>query len=112
MPGESFAGVGSWHPEPPALQRIRDAIVEDPAGWAKVRKLGMDEDEEALKKAPRGFDPAHKFIDDIKRRSFTAGVALSDAQVVSKDFPAKYVATAKKLAPFGKFLARATGTPW
>ena len=83
-----------------------------PVAWAKARRVGLAEDEGALKKAPRGFDPEHKYIDDLKRRSFTAGVTFSDAQVTSKDFAAKYVAGVKKLAPLGKFLADATGSPW
>ena len=31
-PGGCFAGLGIWHPEPPTLESIRQAIVEDPAG--------------------------------------------------------------------------------
>lgn len=112
QPGESFAGVGSWQPDAPALAKIRDAIVAKPAAWAKARAVGLDDDEGALKKAPRGYDPEHEFVDDLRKKSFTASVKFTDAQVVAKDFPAKYVAAAKKLAPLGKFLADAAGSPW
>ena len=112
QPGESFAGVGMWQPEAPALAKIRDAIVAKPAAWAKVRKIGIDNDGDALKKAPRGYDPEHKFVDDLKKKSFTAGVQFTDAQVISPKFAATYVAAAKRVAPLGKFLADATDSPW
>jgi uncharacterized protein (TIGR02453 family) len=107
QPGESFGAGGLWQPEPPALARIRQRIVDEPAAWAKARKVGLSEDEDALKRVPRGFDPEHKFADDLRRKSFTAGVEFSDADVVRDDFAARYVAAVKKLAPLCDFLTDA-----
>lgn len=109
QPGSSFAGAGTWQPAPPQLARIRAAIAERPAAWAKARRVGLDEDEGALKRPPRGFDPEHKFIEDLKRKSFTAGVELADADVVRADFVARYVAAVRKLAPLNDFLDGALG---
>jgi uncharacterized protein (TIGR02453 family) len=111
-PGASFAACGMWQPDPPALAAIREAIVAKPAAWAKARKVGLSGDGEALKKAPRGFDPEHEHVEDLKRRSFTASVGLADAQVASPGFARTYVAAARKLAPLGAFLADAVGAPW
>lgn len=36
-PGNSFAGVGIWHPDRPTLSRIRDALVERPRAWRAAR---------------------------------------------------------------------------
>ena len=35
-PAGSFAGIGVWHPEPFTLEKIRQAIVEDPRGYTKA----------------------------------------------------------------------------
>ena len=60
--GEVFAGSGIWHPDAPALTKIRDAIVDDPKGWrratsAKVLGAGGTLSGESLKRPPRGYDP-------------------------------------------------------
>src|SRR5579863_5555610 len=38
-PGGSFAASGLWHPEPPTLLKVRNAIVSRPKEWREVRKL-------------------------------------------------------------------------
>ena len=46
------------------------------AGWAKVRrKLKLEG--ESLVRPPRGFDPNHRFIEEIKRKDFVASVGLT-----------------------------------
>ena len=47
-PAGSFAGVGVWHPEPPTLEAIRQAIVNDPKCVPEGRG------ESPLPQAPRG----------------------------------------------------------
>lgn len=106
-PKESFVAAGVWHPERDVLGKVRDAIVAKPAAWAKARKVGLDEDEEGLARAPRGFDPEHKFVDDLKRRNFTASVDLTDAQVTSDALPKLVVDAEKKLRPLNEFLVAA-----
>jgi uncharacterized protein (TIGR02453 family) len=79
-PENCFAAAGVWHPDDRALTRIRTAIVDQPERWAKVRrKLELEGD--SLTRPPRGYDPEHPFIDDIKRKDFVASVAFSDKQV-------------------------------
>lgn len=106
-PKESFLASGAWHPEPRILAQIRDGIVALPAEWKKARKIGLDEDEEALKRAPKGFDPEHPFIEDLRRKNFTASIELTDAEVCAEDLPKRIVAAEKKLAPLNAFLAKA-----
>ncbi len=56
------------------------AIAAEPERWAKVRrKLELEGD--ILKRPPRGFDPNHRFIEDIKRKDFVASVAHEGAGV-------------------------------
>src|SRR5262249_37049220 len=74
-PANSVIGGGIWQPEPKALKKIRNKIARDPKGWGRAitggalgstcRMAG-----ESLKRPPAGYDPAHPFIDDIKRKDF------------------------------------------
>jgi uncharacterized protein (TIGR02453 family) len=70
-PTEVFAGSGIWHPDGKTLAQIRQAIVENPDGWRKAtRKRGMRLGGDSLKRPPRGFDPDHPLIEDLKRKDF------------------------------------------
>lgn len=110
-PDENAVYGGVWQPAPPQLDAIRRAIVARPAAWKAARRIGLSEAEDALKRGPRGVDPAHPFIEDLKRKSFTAGVPLTRAQVVSASLPAVVVRAARRLAPLNAFLADAVRRP-
>ena len=108
-PGHVFMGAGIWHPGADALRTIREAIVRDPRGWKQARRVGLSHDEAALKRPPRGFDPEHPLIEDIKRLSFTTGTEFTVRQACAPDFPARFVASCRQATPLMRFLARATG---
>jgi uncharacterized protein (TIGR02453 family) len=110
-PGECFVAGGMWMPEPAALQGIRERIAERPAEWKKARG-DLDRDDNALKRPPRGFDPEHAMIDDIKRKSFTASVPISDAQMKRADLTKTFVRSCERISPLMKFLAAAVGAKW
>ena len=110
-PGECFIGGGMWQPEPKVLQEIRDRIVEKPNEWKKAR-VNLSHPEDALKRPPRGFDPDHPYIEDIKRKSFTTGTKLTNKQVLSDDFMKTFIAGCKEIAPLMQFLAASAGVPW
>ena len=62
---------------PTTLPKVRMAIVRDAEQWAKVsKKLPLEGDR--LSRPPRGFDPDHPFIDDLKMKDFVASVALTE----------------------------------
>lgn len=106
-PKESFVATGAYQPEAPVLAKIRDAIATKPAAWTKARKVGIDEDPDALKTAPKGFDPEHAHIVDLRKKSFTASVDLAPRQVTSDDLPKTIVSAEKKLRPLNEFLIAA-----
>jgi len=110
-PGGSVFCAGIWRPETPAVKAIRDAIVDDPGGWKKVKsgafKGGTEWIGESLKRPPPGYDPEHPFAEDLKRKDFAVEVDLTDAQVLSKKLPEVVGKEAARLAPLMKFLARA-----
>ncbi len=108
-PGEVFMGAGIWHPGADALRAIRTAIVKDPRAWKVAKRGGLTHDEATLKRPPRGFDPDHPLIDDLKRLSFTSGARFSERQACAPDFAARFAATCRREAPLMRFLARAMG---
>ncbi len=108
-PAEVFMGAGIWHPGADALRAIRTAIVKDPRAWKVAKRGGLTHDEATLKRPPRGFDPDHPLIDDLKRLSFTSGARFSERQACAPDFSIRFVAACRREAPLMRFLARAMG---
>ena len=103
-PDNCFAAAGVWHPDRSALTRIRMAIVAEPERWAKTRrKLELEGD--SLMRPPRGFDPNHRFIEDIKRKDFVASVGLTEAQVR----PQAHAEFRRTMLPLVEFTARTMG---
>jgi uncharacterized protein (TIGR02453 family) len=116
-PTNSYAGVGLWRPEAPVARQIRQAIVEDPAGWKKAAhgKAFLSRftlDGESLTKAPQGFDPEHPLVEDLKRKDFIAGARLPDKMVTSATFLQDYTALTKASVPYMKFLTATMNLPF
>jgi uncharacterized protein (TIGR02453 family) len=89
-PGACFTGGGIWHPQPETLKRLRDFLIDNPRSWkqatrgrafSRVFELGG----ETLSRPPRGYDPAHELIADLKRKDFIASAALADADLLRPD---------------------------
>ena len=110
--GESELYSGMWHPEPPQLKKIRDAIVRSPAAWGRVVGKGLEIGGESYARVPAGYDPDHKYADDLRRKDFFAGRSITDAQVISPRFGEIFVRLCKELDPLNQFLAKAVGVPW
>src|SRR5919108_2303301 len=74
-PDNCFTAAGLWQPAASPLQRVRDAIVAQPAQWkrcisGKAFRARFTFWGEKLKRAPSGYDPGHPFIEDLKRKDF------------------------------------------
>src|SRR5271163_2587229 len=89
-PGESMVAAGFWHPEPAFLARLRRAILGDPDGFlAIVDRLVAagcpPSSDERLSRPPRGFEMAKgtPVAQYVGRKSFTAHLLLSDAEMQS-----------------------------
>jgi uncharacterized protein (TIGR02453 family) len=114
-PGACWAGVGLWRPATQDAAAIREKIAADAAGWKKAAygKRFTDvyelSDGDKLQRPPKGFDPEHALIEDLKRRDFTAGVKLTQRLVTSEDFLDQYAAMCSAAAPFIRFLCGAVG---
>jgi uncharacterized protein (TIGR02453 family) len=108
-PGGCFAGAGLWHPDAPTLRAVRTAIVERPDAWARVRKTGIVNAGDRLRSAPRGYDPAHPFIEDLKRTDFLSVATLSDRRVCAPGFMDEFARSCRRMNPLVEFLTDALG---
>ncbi len=117
QPSETFVGVGLWRPETAVAYRIRDRIAEEAASWKKATQnkafaelfsLGGD----SLVNPPKGFDPDHPLIEDLKRKDFIASVKLTQKAVTSDGFLDEFTDMCRKATPFMRFLCGAIGVPF
>jgi uncharacterized protein (TIGR02453 family) len=116
-PGACFVGLGIWHPDGPTTRRIREAIVEDPAGWKKAAHgkgftsvFTMSGDR--LTRAPRGFDPEHALVEDLKWKDYTGGRGVPQSFVTAADLPTALAGMLAAGSPFMAFLCKAAEVPF
>jgi uncharacterized protein (TIGR02453 family) len=117
-PEEVFYGGGLWLPPPDALRAVREAIVADPQRWKEVtrapafrRRFGGVEGD-GLQRPPKGFDPEHEFVEDLKRKSFFALETVKPEEILSKEFVRRVAKSFEALGPFMRFLTDALGLPY
>lgn len=116
-PDECFAGLGIYHPDGAALAQIRQALVDEPARWKRARdgkrlREHFELGGESLKRAPKGYEPDHPLIEDLKRKDFVAFAPLTQKQVTAPDFSDRYAEMCKAGSGFIKFLCEAVGVPF
>lgn len=114
-PGAAFLAGGVYLPEPVMLNAIRQEIDYNPEPFFKILKSasfkkyfnGLDE-EGKLKSAPKGFDKEHPHIEILKNKNFLVSTALSDKQILSRNFAEEVVAGFKAMHPLLVYLRHAT----
>jgi len=117
-PDEVFFGGGIWMPEPDGLNKVRRAISDQPKSWKKVvedktfAKAFDGVRGDALVRPPKGFDPDHAYIDDIKRKSFFAMHESSPKVALSRSFADEVEGAFRAAKPLMKFLCNALGAPF
>ncbi len=116
-PAEVFAGGGLWHPDAETLGRVRDAIVATPDRWRSVTsgkafKATLILWGDTLKRPPRGYDPEHPLIQDLKRKDFVVSARLSEEDACALDFIDRFTEICRKAEPFIGFVTKAIGLPW
>ena len=110
-PGTVFVAGGMWRPDAASLAKIRDAMVASPARWRKAI-AGLTLGGEQLKRAPRGYDPEHPLVDDLRRTDFITSVTLSEKRACAPGFIDDVDGGCRKAAPLMGFLAKAVGLAW
>jgi len=115
-PRACFAGGGVWMPPSPVLKRVRAALNvghEEFEAIVKARKFravfGDLDTESMLKRMPRGFDADHPARDRLRHQSFTAGCALTQADVTSAALADRLEEIFRTITPFVRWLNSAMG---
>ena len=115
QPGRIFAGAGMWHPPAEALASVRDAIVDQPEEWKRATRgkgRALDDGSERLKRAPRGYDPEHPLVEDLKRKGFMRSETFTQKEVCAPDFIKRFGASCRRSSPLMAFLSNAVGVDW
>lgn len=117
-PGNCFVGAGMWRPDNATLTKLRQAIVDRPGAWTRVVNqldeagYPLTEDDDRLKRAPRGFDPDHRHIDDLRRTSFVTGRAIDDTEVAGDGFVDAFVEHCRGMTTLVRHQCRALDLPF
>lgn len=111
-PGNVFFGAGIWQPDSSTLLAIRTLMDEHPGEWKSVKrkvcdKGGLELSGASLKRAPKGFDPEHALIEDLKRKDFIAISNLKQSVIHEKDFNRQFARLIKTGAPLMEFICSA-----
>jgi len=111
-------GTGIWQPDGPAVLAIRTAIAEDPKRWRRVKsdkkfgELYKTLAGESLKRPPKGFDPEHEFVEDLKRKDFVAFRKMKLGELTKPTFLGEVERTYKVSKPLMQFICDALGLPY
>ena len=112
--GKSFVGSGVWMPPRPQLNKLRDAIADDPRGFDRMvkslpKRFGGLSEEQVLKRMPRGFPEDHPAAKWLRHQSFTTGRSFTDAQVTSSRLTALVAQEFEAMLPLVRWLNKALG---
>ena len=116
-PDSCFVGLGIWHPDGPTLKGIRSYLEGNSTRWKRTvgSKSFLETFQlggESLKRAPKGYDPEHPLIEDLKRKDFIAFTELTEAQVTTPGFLEDYARYCRTGSSFVRLLCDATGVEY
>ena len=116
-PKQVFLAAGLWHPDAEALAQVRQAIVAKPALWKRAisgqafrARCSLSGD--ALVRPPKGYDPEHPLIDDVKRKDFVAVTRFTEKHACARDFLDQCAQAYRVQLPLVAFVTSALGLPW
>jgi uncharacterized protein (TIGR02453 family) len=112
-----FFGGGIWRPPSKHLTVIRDKICDSPTEWEKIRNSKPIKDRggvrgDGLVRPPRGFDPEHRHIEDLKRKSFFVMAEADPALIESDKLLEEVVGAFKAASRLNRFVTEALGLPF
>ena len=114
--GECFVAGGMWMPARPALEKIREAVADDPASLDRIvraptfrRRFGALSEEAMLSRLPRGYADGHPAERWLRYKSFTASRMLTEHEVTSPRLAAMIERDFGALVPLVRWLNGAIG---
>ena len=116
-PGEFWLAVGMWHPEPGPLAKVRRRIVEAPDEWVAARddkrfRAVWEIVGHSLKRPPRGFQPDHPLIEDLKRTEYLGYRDMGIDALYRPDLVGRVADAFAASRPYVKFLCDALRLPF
>jgi len=116
-PGACFLAAGLWRPDSAILRQVREAIVEAPSRWRRIRndkkfQVAFYLDGNSLKKCPLGFPADHPCIKDLRRTDFIAVADVDDSQTLQTTFIDHVVQAFTVAKPLVRFLCDAIKVPF
>ena len=116
-PGNSFVGLGMWHPDGPTLRKVRERIVEKPDGWRRaVGDQGFRDrfelEGDRLQRPPRGFDPEHPLIESLKWKDYIGIRPVPEAFVTDPELPGRLAGLFGAGTRLMRFLCKAVAVPF
>ena len=116
-PAEVFIGAGIWQPDTKTAITIRESIVERPGPWKKAahnppfsKSYSLMDDR--LARAPRGFDPEHPLMDDLRLKNFIGIRPLDERTATSERFLDTFLSACRDASSFVRFLCDAVGAQY
>jgi uncharacterized protein (TIGR02453 family) len=112
-PDNCFFGVGFWMPESGILKKIREEIDYSSDEFLNIinanqfKKIYALSTEDALKKAPKGYEVTHPMINYLKLKSLISVYPLKEEDFYKKDIVDKLINAFKVIQPFVLFLRKA-----
>jgi uncharacterized protein (TIGR02453 family) len=113
---ECFVAGGIWMPARPALEKVREALAEDPEGLDQVvrasgfrRRFKALDREAMLTRLPRGYPDGHPAERWLRYKSFTATRLLTEREATSARLPALLERDFAALVPLVRWLNGAIG---
>jgi len=116
-PDACFIAAGIWMPAAEPLKSIRQAIIDNHREWKKAINhpkfiATFKLDGESLKTAPRGIDPQHPAIEDLRRKSFAGVAKLSEKSFTHPSVCDEIMNAFDDAKPLMKFLSDALQQPY
>jgi uncharacterized protein (TIGR02453 family) len=115
-PAQNFIGGGLWMPDAANLKKVRQEIdynqqefksIVTNKPFVKLYKKLEDSKEYSLTRPPKGYDENNPALAFLKLKSFTAGAAITDAQLVEKKLLKNILTHFEAIKPLLDFLNRA-----
>lgn len=114
-PGNCFFGAGNYMPQPDELAKIRQEIDYNFSGFKKIisskkfkENFGDLNEDNKLKRPPKGYDEENAAIDFLKLKGFTVFKKLKDNELTSSNFMKTAIELSTTVKPFIDFLNTAT----
>lgn len=109
--GKLLTAGGEYRPPAQRLREIREHIVADPRGFAKILKdeklnahFGGLQQEDKLIRLPKGFDVGMPHEESLKLKSFIAWKEISVSKVTPASLTSRLLEDFKVSAPLVKWL--------